>query len=130
MSPETFGLTFAVNIIAAAVLGGIGSLSGAVVGGAFLAIAPTIASSTGIALPVLEGAILILVLLFLPSGVVPSLVSLGRSLLRRLRPDASAALPADVPAIDDHHVAGASRGTKTLTRRSSAAPAVRSRSPT
>ena len=78
VSPETFGLSFAVNIIAAAVLGGIGSLSGAVVGGAFLAIAPSIASSTGIALPVLEGAILILVLLFLPSGVVPSLVALGR----------------------------------------------------
>jgi branched-chain amino acid transport system ATP-binding protein len=105
VSPETFGLTFAVNIIAAAVLGGIGSLSGAVVGGAFLAIAPTIASSTGIALPILQGTILILVLLFLPSGVVPSVGALGRSLLRRLRPDSPAALADEMPVMDDHHVA-------------------------
>ena len=119
VSPETFGLTFAVNIIAAAVLGGIGSLAGGVVGGAFLAIAPTIASSTGIALPVLQGAILILVLLFLPKGVVPSLAALGRSLLRRLAPDAAAELVDSMPEIDDHHIAGSNgkKADKELERR-------------
>ncbi len=119
VSPETFGLTFAVNIIAAAVLGGIGSLAGGVVGGAFLAIAPTIASSTGIALPVLQGGILILVLLFLPKGVVPSIAALGRSLLRRLAPDAAAELVDSMPEIDDHHVAGSNgrKADKELERR-------------
>jgi branched-chain amino acid transport system ATP-binding protein len=110
VSPETFGLAFAVNIIAAAVLGGIGSIAGAVVGGAFLGVAPTIASSTGIALPILQGAVLIGVLLFLPRGAVPSVIDLGRRLLRRLRPDVSAALAPEPPVLDDHHVAaGAGR---------------------
>ena len=114
VSPETFGLTFAVNIIAAAVLGGIGSIAGAVVGGAFLSLAPTLASSTGIALPLLQGGVLIGVLLFLPRGAVPSLADLARRLLRRLRPETFAALAVDVPVldIDDHHVApGAGRAT-------------------
>ena len=58
ISPEPFSLTFAINIIAAAVLGGIGSIPGAIVGGAFLAISPSIAASTGIPLPIFQGAIL------------------------------------------------------------------------
>jgi ABC-type branched-subunit amino acid transport system ATPase component/ABC-type branched-subunit amino acid transport system permease subunit len=103
ISPEPFGLHFAVNIIAAAVLGGIGSISGAIVGGAFLAMAPTLASEIGVSLPILQGVILIAVLLFLPKGVVPSLVSLGRSLVRRFAP--AAAPVAATAAVDPHHVA-------------------------
>jgi ABC-type branched-subunit amino acid transport system permease subunit len=86
ISPEPFGLHFAVNIIAAAVLGGIGSIPGAIVGGAFLAMAPTLASETGISLPILQGLILIAVLLFLPKGVVPSLLDGWRRIRRRLAP--------------------------------------------
>jgi branched-chain amino acid transport system ATP-binding protein len=109
ISPEPFSLGFAVNIIAAAVLGGIGSIPGAIVGGAFLAISPSIASSTGIALPILQGGILILVLLFLPQGVVPSLAALARKLARRLR--GSARLQVNQAVIADHHVAaGAANG--------------------
>ena len=72
VSPESFSLVLAVNIIAATVFGGTGSLIGAVVGGAFLAGAPTLAGSLSIDQPYLIGGLLILALIFLPDGVVPS----------------------------------------------------------
>jgi branched-chain amino acid transport system ATP-binding protein len=43
VSPEPFSLIFAINLIAATVLGGVGSIAGAVLGGGFLALAPTAA---------------------------------------------------------------------------------------
>jgi len=73
VSPETFSLVLAVNLIAASVLGGTGSLMGAVVGGAFLAYAPTAATSLSIDQPYLIGGLLILSLIFLPEGVVPAI---------------------------------------------------------
>ena len=75
VSPETFSLVLAVNLIAASVLGGTGSLIGAVLGGAFLAYAPTAASSLSIDQPYLLGGLLILSLIFLPEGVVPAIVT-------------------------------------------------------
>jgi branched-chain amino acid transport system ATP-binding protein len=74
VSPETFSLVLAVNLIAATVLGGTGSLIGAVLGGAFLAAAPSLASSVSIDQPYLLGGLLILSLIFLPEGVVPAVV--------------------------------------------------------
>ncbi len=74
VSPETFSLVLAVNLIAATVLGGTGSLIGAVLGGAFLAAAPSVASSVSIDQPYLLGGLLILSLIFLPEGVVPTIV--------------------------------------------------------
>ena len=74
VSPETFSLVLAVNLIAASVLGGTGSLIGAVLGGAFLASAPSVASSLSIDQPYLLGGLLILSLIFLPEGVVPAIV--------------------------------------------------------
>jgi len=72
VSPESFSLVLAINLIAATVLGGTGSLIGAVAGGAFLAWAPSIASDLSIHQPYLVGGLLILALLFLPDGVVPT----------------------------------------------------------
>jgi ABC-type branched-subunit amino acid transport system ATPase component len=74
VSPETFSLVLAVNLIAATVLGGTGSLIGAVVGGVFLASAPSVAGSLSIDQPYLVGGLLILSLIFLPEGVVPAVV--------------------------------------------------------
>jgi len=76
VSPESFSLVLAINLIAATVLGGTGSLVGAVVGGAFLAWSPTVASSMNIDQPYLVGGLLILALIFLPGGVVPTLAGL------------------------------------------------------
>lgn len=72
VSPESFSLVLAVNIIAATVFGGTGSLIGAVVGGAFLAGAPSLAGSLSIDQPYLIGGLLILALIFLPEGIVPT----------------------------------------------------------
>ncbi|HEX6023940.1 MAG TPA: ATP-binding cassette domain-containing protein, partial [Solirubrobacter sp.] len=102
VSPEPFSLHFAVNIIAAAVLGGIGSITGAIVGGAFLAASPSVAASLGVALPIFQGTVLILALLFLPKGIVPSLTALARTLQRRVRP---------TPAIAEHHIAAFAAST-------------------
>jgi len=74
VSPETFSLVLAVNLIAATVLGGTGSLIGAVVGGVFLAAAPSVAGSLSVDQPYLVGGLLILSLIFLPEGVVPAVV--------------------------------------------------------
>ncbi|QDQ90510.1 ATP-binding cassette domain-containing protein [Rhodococcus sp. WB9] len=72
ISPEGFSMVFAVNLVAATVLGGTGSVIGAVLGGAFLASAPTLSSSLSIDQPYLIGGVLILTLLFLADGIVPT----------------------------------------------------------
>jgi len=76
VSPESFSLVLAINLIAATVLGGTGSLIGSVVGGIFLAGAPTLASTLSIDQPYLVGGLLILALIFLPEGVVPTIAGL------------------------------------------------------
>ncbi|SDG89234.1 monosaccharide ABC transporter ATP-binding protein, CUT2 family [Pseudonocardia oroxyli] len=107
VSPETFSLTLGINSVAAAVLGGVGAVAGGVFGGVFLAFAPTLAGLLGIDQLILQGALLILTLLLLPTGVVPSLGALLRTLVRRIRPP-SEAVPepppatADPPAVGSH----------------------------
>jgi branched-chain amino acid transport system ATP-binding protein len=86
VSPETFSLTLGINSVAAAVLGGVGTVAGGVFGGVFLAFAPTLAGLLGIDQLILQGALLILTLLVLPSGIVPAVGSLLRALLRRIGP--------------------------------------------
>jgi branched-chain amino acid transport system ATP-binding protein len=104
VSPETFSLVLAVNLIAATVLGGTGSLIGAVLGGAFLAAAPSVASSVSIDQPYLLGGLLILALIFLPEGVVPTIVGRVDRLLgwterlERSKAKAYAAAPIDEPS--------------------------------
>ncbi|MEV8362001.1 ATP-binding cassette domain-containing protein [Streptomyces niveus] len=83
VSPEPFSLVLATSLIAACVLGGAGTLLGAVVGGAYLTWAPTAAESVGVPQPILQGVVLIAALLFLPGGVVPFLGRLARRLFRR-----------------------------------------------
>ena len=67
-----------------------GHVLGAVVGGAYLAWAPTVAESAGVAQPILQGAVLVTALMFLPGGVV---LFLGRA-VRRL-PRRPSGRPAD-----------------------------------
>ncbi|MFC6065313.1 ATP-binding cassette domain-containing protein [Streptomyces ochraceiscleroticus] len=93
VSPDPFSLTLAISLIAACVLGGAGTLVGAVVGGAYLTWAPTAAESAGVPQPILQGVVLIGALLVLPGGVVPFL---GRVLRRRsTAQDSAAAEPAE-----------------------------------
>jgi ABC-type branched-subunit amino acid transport system ATPase component/ABC-type branched-subunit amino acid transport system permease subunit len=103
VSPDSFSLGLATNLIAASVLGGVGSLLGAVVGGTFLTYAGSLAQLARVSQPILQGGVLIAVLLLLPRGVVPSLARLGRRLaartgLRGRRVPTSPPVLVDVPA--------------------------------
>jgi branched-chain amino acid transport system ATP-binding protein len=73
VSPDGFSIALATNLIAATVLGGVGSIVGSVLGGGFLTYGGSLADWSGISLPILQGGVLIGVLLLLPRGVVPSL---------------------------------------------------------
>ncbi|GAA3775000.1 hypothetical protein GCM10022403_007370 [Streptomyces coacervatus] len=97
VSPDPFSLTFGISLIAACVLGGVGTILGAAAGGIYLTWNPSLSSAVGMPQPVVQGLVLIAVLLFLPGGVVPFLAKPARSLLRRVqrRPDAEVPLPAD-----------------------------------
>ncbi|MFE3826857.1 ATP-binding cassette domain-containing protein [Streptomyces sp. NPDC059092] len=94
VSPDPFSLALAISLIAACVLGGAGTLLGAVVGGAYLTWAPTAAEGVGLPQPILQGLVLIGVLLFLPGGAVPHLGRLARRLARRSRTPAPVPVPA------------------------------------
>ena len=59
VSPDPFSLALAISLIAACVLGGAGTVLGAVVGGAYLTWAPAAAESVGVAQPILQGVVLI-----------------------------------------------------------------------
>ncbi|WP_405864855.1 ATP-binding cassette domain-containing protein [Streptomyces sp. NBC_00005] len=99
VSPDPFSLALAIALISACVLGGAGTLLGAVVGGAYLTWAPTVAESAGVAQPILQGAVLIVALLFLPGGVVPFLGRTARRLLPRPESPAPAPVePSEEPA--------------------------------
>ncbi|MBP2326049.1 ABC-type branched-subunit amino acid transport system ATPase component/ABC-type branched-subunit amino acid transport system permease subunit [Kibdelosporangium banguiense] len=81
VSPDPFSLNMGISLIASCVLGGVGTVLGAVVGGAYLAWSPTLAGAAGLPQPVVQGIVLIAVLIFLPSGVVPFLGKLVRRIL-------------------------------------------------
>ncbi|MEU6378851.1 ATP-binding cassette domain-containing protein [Streptomyces sp. NPDC046909] len=100
VSPDPFSLTFGISLIAACVLGGVGTILGAAAGGIYLTWNPSLSSAVGMPQPVVQGLVLIAVLLFLPGGVVPFLAKPARSLLRRMRtrPEQDVPPPADEPA--------------------------------
>ncbi|MFJ1805747.1 MULTISPECIES: ATP-binding cassette domain-containing protein [unclassified Streptomyces] len=100
VSPDPFSLTFGISLIAACVLGGVGTVLGAVAGGVYLTWNPPLSSAVGLPQPVMQGLVLVGVLLFLPGGVVPFLAKPARSVLRRVRrrPDAPRPPAADTPA--------------------------------
>jgi hypothetical protein len=68
--------------------GGVGTIAGAVVGGAFLAWAPTLADSAGVNQMIPQGGLLVVALLVLPGGVVPALAAMGRAVRREPPPRA------------------------------------------
>ncbi|MFI5798978.1 ATP-binding cassette domain-containing protein [Streptomyces sp. NPDC051677] len=96
VSPDPFSLTFGISLIAACVLGGVGTVLGAVAGGVYLTWNPSLSSAVGLPQPVVQGLVLIAVLLFLPGGAVPFLARLVRRVLRR--PDTEVPLPAEASA--------------------------------
>lgn len=74
LSTETFSLSASLSFLTMAVIGGLGSEVGALLGAAFLAAAPEVLRQFRDAEMVIYGGILVLCMLFLPSG----LAGLGR----------------------------------------------------
>ncbi|MEV1066926.1 ATP-binding cassette domain-containing protein [Streptomyces sp. NPDC050263] len=103
VSPDPFSLTLGISLIAACVLGGVGTIVGAVAGGVYLTWNPSLSSAVGLPQPVVQGLVLIAVLLLLPGGVVPFLARPARIVLRRVlrAPDAEVPSPSPVEASAD-----------------------------
>ena len=89
VSPGLFSLTLSIQLLTAAVLGGLGSLAGAVWGSAVLVLAPTylenvatshgMTATTSASVPILAyGVVLIAVMLAFPAGIQGALVRLAR----------------------------------------------------
>ncbi|QHE84868.1 branched-chain amino acid ABC transporter ATP-binding protein/permease [Hydrogenophaga sp. BPS33] len=76
LEPETYNLDHGVMLIAATVIGGISSFLGAVVGAGFVVFVPEFARGLRDASAFALGLGMIIVLLFLPRGIVPSLLQL------------------------------------------------------
>jgi branched-chain amino acid transport system permease protein len=85
LSTETFSLAASLSFLSMAVIGGLHSRGGALLGGLYLALAPELLREFKDAQMVIYGILLILCVQFLPGGLI-SLVEIARSLLRR-RPD-------------------------------------------
>jgi ABC-type branched-subunit amino acid transport system ATPase component/ABC-type branched-subunit amino acid transport system permease subunit len=76
LDPEAFSLNAGVQMLVSTVVGGTGSLVGAVFGAAFIVLVPEFARGTSNVAPFVYGVAMALVLLFLRKGVVPSIVEL------------------------------------------------------
>ena len=95
ISPDAFTLTLSIALLTGAVLGGLGTLPGAVWGSLVLVLVPTyvtdtasshgLSSSAGSNIPVAAyGVVLIVVMLAFPDGIQGGLRRLGRPLAARL----------------------------------------------
>jgi len=69
IGPAEYGFNRAVDILTMAILGGIGSLTGPVLGGTILTLLPETLRGLGAFRLVVNGFILVLIVLFLPKGI-------------------------------------------------------------
>ena len=110
-APGSFSLTLSLTLLAAVVLGGLGSLTGALLGAALLTFLPQVATDLGTdagldniqaaqLAPLVYGVVMVLVILLAPRGLVGTLRS-------RAPPTASGApllqAPSPPPRRDQHH---------------------------
>jgi branched-chain amino acid transport system permease protein len=70
LSPDQFDLFASMDMVVMVVVGGIGTLTGPLIGAVFLVLAPELLSFARELRPILMGALLILVTIFLPAGIV------------------------------------------------------------
>ena len=84
VSPKTFSIFFSVELVTMVMVGGMGSIWGSLFGCAFLTPLPHVLHVFEEYKDVFYGLILVLILIFLPEGVIPGIVSRVR---RRRVPD-------------------------------------------
>lgn len=78
VTPTTTGFLLSIEFVVMAVLGGLGSIFGSIVGAAILVILPQVLTVFHDYEHIVLGAIIIVFLIFLPRGIVPALGSLFR----------------------------------------------------
>ena len=82
LSTETFSLAVSLSFLTMAVIGGLHSRAGALLGGAYLALAPEILREFKDAQMVIYGVTLILCVQFLPGGLISLVEKIGRAVWR------------------------------------------------
>jgi branched-chain amino acid transport system permease protein len=82
VSPQALSLQQSAEVLIMTILGGVGSIIGPVVGAIIITVVKTVVSSYVDRWNSLLGAIFLVVIVFMPEGVVPGLRRLGRRLLR------------------------------------------------
>jgi branched-chain amino acid transport system permease protein len=75
IQPDVFGFPLLVSVVAAVILGGRSSVAGPLVGTLFLIVLPELARPLADERLLLQGALLIVVIIYLPQGIVDSLVN-------------------------------------------------------
>ena len=86
LSPSQFTLFASVDMIVMVVVGGVGTLAGPVMGAVFLIYVPELLSFASHYRPAMMGALLIVVTLFAPRGLIGALTSLRDRLVLSLKP--------------------------------------------
>jgi branched-chain amino acid transport system permease protein len=94
MSPHAISLQQSAEALLMAILGGAGSLMGPIVGAAIITIVKNFISTYIERWNILLGLIFVVVIMFMPNGLVPGCRQLWRSLQNRRKPDAPDVKPA------------------------------------
>lgn len=91
VSPDTFGIFTSTDLVIMVVIGGMGSIWGSVFGAAFLTLLPEWMDFFDAYKDIVHGGILVLVLMFLPQGLITGLTDIIRVRLALWRRDHAAA---------------------------------------
>ena len=78
VTPEAAGFLRSIEFVTMAVLGGLGSIVGSIVGAAVLVVLPQVLTVFQDYEHIVLGLVMIVVMIFLPAGIVPSLAGLRR----------------------------------------------------
>lgn len=81
VSPDSFGTDFSISLFLGAVIGGLSSIVGAVLGAAYLVVLPELVSGHSDYENTITGVIMLVVLIFAPSGLLPLVVTSVKRLL-------------------------------------------------
>lgn len=84
VSPDSFGIDFSISLFLGAVIGGLTSIPGAVLGAAYVVVLPELLSGNSNFEYVINGVITLAVLTFAPKGVVPVVTTGVRRLVSAL----------------------------------------------
>jgi branched-chain amino acid transport system permease protein len=97
LSPHALGLQQSAEILLMAILGGTGSLTGPIFGAAIITLVKNVLSSYVERWNTLLGAVFVIVIVFMPYGLVPGCRALWRKLTTARKPPAAEAPPAPRP---------------------------------